>query len=228
MGPACWALFAVLACALSCAASPCFDYGTCPPCPPSNTAIYSQDVIAPLSFNSNPAYFAFQENMVLAQTIMTGYPGVRSLDVPPLLHITFQYLCCYNEVDYYIIEQVLTDLDWQPVNVTFAAAVCNNESADHLSFVAMLDAASQASLGLFVERIERAMLAAGVPVHVPRSAQEPFHSTIGVVGADYPVAEVLGFINGNVTSWGALPLTINSFFIELPPKIFHANLTEGL
>ena len=32
---------------------------------------------------------------------------------------------------------------------------------------------------------------AGIPVHVPRASQEPFHATLAVVGKDFPIDEAL-------------------------------------
>ena len=126
--------------------------------------------------------------------------------------------------------------------------ICNNESADHLSLVLLLDEASQAAMGSVVRAFEEAIEVggggggggnavwrqgfggwqrksenayrawrvmehphpsiacqrAGVPISRPRSLQEPFHSTLGVVEAGYPLVDALAAINGNIS--GADPL----------------------
>ena len=62
------------------------------------------------------------------------------------------------------------------------------------------------------------MVAAGYPVPRPRSTQEPFHTTVGVVNPSVcPAAELLTALNGNITVFTPEPVLIDSFDLAFPP-----------
>lgn len=62
------------------------------------------------------------------------------------------------------------------------------------------------------------MSAAGVPVRVPRSAQEPFHTTLGVVDPSAcPFDELLATLTANFTSFSPQGVLIDAFDMIVPP-----------
>ena len=86
------------------------------------------------------------------------------------------------------------------------------EDVDHLSVIVLLDDASQTTLHAWVAEIEAQIRAAGVDVHVPRTEQEPFHATLGVVSAaSYPAEAALADINEAIPpgTWSPIPITLD-------------------
>eukprot|EP01102_Stenamoeba_stenopodia_P010577 TRINITY_DN3206_c0_g1_i1.p1 TRINITY_DN3206_c0_g1~~TRINITY_DN3206_c0_g1_i1.p1 ORF type:complete len:275 (+),score=60.23 TRINITY_DN3206_c0_g1_i1:50-826(+) len=172
----------------------------------------------------------FQDNMMEAENFILSNPGVKSVDGLVGLHMTLAYVCCLNPNQLLQLEEALTTFVWDSslVNVTFSRAVCNNDSYDHTSFIVLLDELSQQRIGNFVLQIEQLLEYYGVPITRPRSEMEPFHSTLGVVVEDYPVAQVLNDINGAITVWNSQPIAIKSFFTVFPPGVYNATSSKSL
>ena len=137
------------------------------------------------------------------------------------LHVSLLYNCCYDDDQIKTISRVLSEtLSWQPQNVTFDRAEWRIDSfppaqqqpPDHYSICVFLDKESNQRMQAWVAQVEAAIAAAGVPVHVPRSEQEPFHTTLCVVnGTTFPVAEAVRRVNELVKpgTWtGQTPLTL--------------------
>ena len=62
------------------------------------------------------------------------------------------------------------------------------------------------------------MQTAGFDVPRPRSTQEPFHTTLGVVDPSVaPVGEILAALNGNITTFSPVPVVIDGFDLLFPP-----------
>ena len=112
--------------------------------------------------------------------------------------MSFNYLCCYSKVQKAVARAVLASIKWPPLNITFGAPVWRidnkivegNSTADtahHYSIIVLLDQASNMRMEAWVATVEQKLRDAGVPVHLPRSKQQPFHSTLGVVNG--PVVE---------------------------------------
>jgi len=132
------------------------------------------------------------------------------------LHISLNYFCCYSPSDMAVIKDVLAGVQWPLLNVTFDQPTwridSDAEEAAHYSIIVMLDEPSQRTMLDFVGEIEALVRAAGVDIHVPRSDQEPFHSTLGVAkGLSYPSVAALQAVNaefppGSWTAAGAITL----------------------
>ncbi len=72
------------------------------------------------------------------------------------------------------------------------------------------------------DALERAIRAVGLPV-VPRSTMERYHSTLAVVGPDYPVEAALEAVNLHISDWtGGAPIVVDSFESVTIPHVFHA------
>ena len=174
----------------------------------------------------SPAAAAFAAAMDAAGKIVESL-GHATVERGLHLHMSLNYLCCYSAQDLETIHGVLNGLQWPPLNVSFDRPVWRInghgtgtptiENTDHMSMIVLLDRPSQRVMQAFVEDVEARIRAAGIDVHVPRAAQEPFHSTLAVVsGAAYPAAAALKAVNAAVPpgSWnaqGAITLP--------PPKI---------
>lgn len=65
------------------------------------------------------------------------------------------------------------------------------------------------------------MYRAGIPVHRRRSAQEPFHITIGVVSPHYPLAQVLPELAQRI-NFTLAPAVVDRFVLLTPPRVFFA------
>jgi 2'-5' RNA ligase len=189
---------------------------------------YSTDFIALLGDKGErTGYAQFYASFAKAVNILRSYPGVISDDyyVP---HLTIQYLCCYTPMQWTRIIEAVNAVQWAPFNLTFQKVICNNGGDGFkslISLIIVLDQKSQTLLGNFVDRLERAIKAAGIPIHRPRTEQELFHSTLGVVTGDYPVAKVMDQINTAIKVWNTVPMMVDSFWSFLPPWQFHANDT---
>lgn len=128
-------------------------------------------------------------------------------------HISFSYYCCYGETDLDRIRSVLDMIDWQPheVGLSYTTCAVDGPSLDHVSFIIMLDAESNAKMMQWVAAVEEKIRDAGVRIHVPRIKQEPYHSTLAVVnGSAYPIEEALQALNDRFPSgnWTKNPITL--------------------
>jgi hypothetical protein len=177
--------------------------------------------IYPLGEVRSPAATAFIASMAAAGRAVSAL-GKARVEGGQDLHMSLNYLCCYSPTTLEAIYRVLRRLPWPPLNVTFDRPVVRIDgddsdaptvaNAEHASIVVLLDAPSQRRMERFVAGVEAAIRAAGFDVHVPRAAQEPFHSTLAVVsGGAYPAAAALEAINAAVPpgSWtGQQPFTL--------------------
>lgn len=59
-----------------------------------------------------------------------------------------------------------------------------------------------------------------IPVHIPRSKQEPFHSTLGVVQEGYPIDHVIQEINSQIPVFNKIPVS-NFHFTSRLLMIFY-------
>eukprot|EP01006_Ploeotia_vitrea_P066486 TRINITY_DN95064_c0_g1_i1.p1 TRINITY_DN95064_c0_g1~~TRINITY_DN95064_c0_g1_i1.p1 ORF type:complete len:275 (+),score=8.53 TRINITY_DN95064_c0_g1_i1:29-853(+) len=137
----------------------------------------------------------------------------KPTDIPtiPSLHISFSYYCCYNDTALQAIQKVLESYDWQPHDVKFDRVECrvDGPTDNHVSFIAMLDNASNLKMQLWVRDVEQKIAAAGIPIHVPRAAQERYHSTLGVVPGDtYPVQTALQDIWEKFPAWDSTAVRV--------------------
>jgi len=142
-------------------------------------------------------------------------------------HISLSYYCCHPEVELQRIKDVVMK-DWrrwwqpQRLNLSYATCAVDGPSLDHVSFIVMLDEASNRLMMDWVLRLEARIQAAGLPVHLSRRMQEPFHTTLGVVnGSAYPVRRAIEALNKHFPpgSWLADPLQQgNLTFWDSPGK----------
>ena len=150
------------------------------------------------------ALLALKDSMTAADEAILKF-GHKDVTVTPLsrgtsIHISFNYFCCYSAEDKAVINSVLAKHKWPEVEVTFDQPTIRIDSdaehIEHYSVILLLDDASQLKLAEVMEGVEGAIRAAGVDVHVPRSQQEPFHSTLAVVpGRDFAAVAALEAVN---------------------------------
>lgn len=103
--------------------------------------------------------------------------------------------------------------------VYFSHVICNVDSADHVSLIVLVDKATQTALAQVVAQLELSLIKQGIELR-PRSQQEPFHSTLGVVNNSYPVDQVVERINNEVTQWNSNPISIYHYLMEIPLRRF--------
>jgi hypothetical protein len=160
---------------------------------------------------------AMQASMRAAGEVLTSYDSSVRPEFGTALHVSFTYSCCYNATARAVIEDVLDrQTAWVPQNVTFDRAAWRIDNAgspaSHYSVCVWLDEASNARMERWVATVEAAVEAAGVPIHIPRAAQEPFHTTLAVVdGTTFPVEAALQRVNELIKpgTWtGAEPLVL--------------------
>ena len=94
--------------------------------------------------------------------------------------MTVQYLCCLNATQLKAARSVLAARTFPHLSVRFTRIICRTAS-----FIVLADNETQSTLGSWVESVEDAMIAAGVPVAIRRWQQAPFHSTLCTFGSDY-------------------------------------------
>jgi hypothetical protein len=150
------------------------------------------------------ALLALKDSMAAADKAIWRY-GHEDVTVTPLsrgasIHISFNYFCCYSAEDRAVINDVLAKHEWPETEVTFDQPTIRIDSdaehIEHYSLIILLDAASQQKMAAVMEGVEGAIRAAGVDVHVPRSQQEPFHSTLAVVpGRHFAAVAALEAVN---------------------------------
>merc|ERR1712154_717895 len=69
-------------------------------------------------------------------------------------------------------------------------------SLDHVSLILMLDEKSNNLMMKWVTDLEHKIESMGVPIHLSRRYQEPYHTTVGVVnGSVYPVKKAILELN---------------------------------
>jgi len=167
--------------------------------------------VFPASFNSrvhDVGLFIQDSGPAGATTYVEGEHGFIDS------HVTFAYYCCQTEDERSRIRQVLEDWDWEQseetVGFSFATCAIDGPSIEHVSFILMLDEASNSKMARLVQRVESAIEASGVRLNVKRAEQEPFHTTLAVVnGSSYPVGKVVAALNARhpPNSWEPITLT---------------------
>jgi len=139
-------------------------------------------------------------------------------------HVSLQYLCCLDMKQYRAAARAIRSVSWSPIDIHFDSIVCNQGGGgveSNTSFIAMVDPHGQEVLLDLVERFEDAMRTAGVPIPRPRSQQEPFHATIGVVSEGFPVSDAIAAFDAELPApLNTDPIRIDSFLMLLPPRIF--------
>ena len=102
------------------------------------------------------------------RAVMSAVEAFGPLSNPSLggLHLSFQYLCCYNKTEEVGIARALAAVRWEPVEVRFTRVVCAGSE-----FAALADPVSQGKLFGVVSAMEEAQAAAGYPVHRFRAEQ---------------------------------------------------------
>eukprot|EP00929_Paragymnodinium_shiwhaense_P042489 TRINITY_DN21978_c1_g1_i1.p1 TRINITY_DN21978_c1_g1~~TRINITY_DN21978_c1_g1_i1.p1 ORF type:complete len:350 (+),score=24.31 TRINITY_DN21978_c1_g1_i1:60-1109(+) len=129
-------------------------------------------------------------------------------------HVSFSYYCCHTEDELSRIKALLqTWKGWTPHNVSLSYVTCaiDGPALDHVSFILMLDEASNNLMHRWVASLQEDLARVGVKVNIPRSHQEPYHITVAVVnGTRYPVAEAIRQINEQFPPerWLQKPLTL--------------------
>mmetsp|Transcript_15198 Transcript_15198/g.34480 ORF Transcript_15198/g.34480 Transcript_15198/m.34480 type:complete len:314 (-) Transcript_15198:15-956(-) len=142
-------------------------------------------------------------------------------------HISFSYYCCYPEDQLSELRKVLAAWDgWRPRSVSLSHVTCaiDGPALDHVSFIIMLDQESNRRMQAWVAELEAHIRAAGLPIHLPRSYQEPYHTTLAVVnGTTYPVAKAVRALNARFRpgSWFAEPINLTR------PCNAHGSTPEG-
>jgi len=159
---------------------------------------------------------AMAASMAAAGDVLRGLDASVRPETGSGLHVSFLYNCCYQQKQLDTIAGVLDSFAWVPQNVTFDRAAWRIDNAghppDHYSICVFLDKESNTRMQEWVASVEAAIEAAGVPIHIPRALQEPFHSTLCVVnGSTFPVEEGARRVNELIApgTWtGATPLTL--------------------
>ena len=166
---------------------------------------------------STPGSRAMQASMLAAGNVLRVYNSSIKTESGTGLHVSFLYNCCYNDTAKGLISKVLSETDWVPQNVTFDRAVWRIDNGGapaptHYSIIVLLDEESNGRMEQWVAKVEAAIAAVGVSIHIARSAQEPFHTTLGVVdGTLFPVETALERVNQVVSpgTWtGTDPLVL--------------------
>ena len=172
---------------------------------------------------SSPEADAFKLNMEAADRAIQAFGDatVTPLSSNTHIHLSFNYFCCYSKTDTATIKRILHSFEWPAVEISYDRPVWRIDSdaadVDHYSAIVLLDEASQQRMQDVMLAVEAAIRSAGVDVHVPRSQQEPFHSTLAVVsGKSFPAIAALQAVNeavppGTWNSAGPITLSKPSF-----------------
>lgn len=137
------------------------------------------------------------------------------------LHLSFQYMCCYNRTELARIEAVMAAVRWRPINVRFTRVVCAASMA-----LGLADPAAQGALFAVVSTIEEALATAGLGVRVRfRAEQAPFHVSLfyANVGHTGNISDVIALAQSTIAASGGFntePIVVDSF--EFNGKTFHA------
>ena len=151
---------------------------------------------------------ALKKNMLAADDAILQF-GRKGVTVTPRsqgthIHMSFNYFCCYSEVDIAALHNVLAAYDWPTeLAVSFDQPTIRIDSdaqkVEHYSYILLLDQASQDKMHDLMDGLEAAVRSAGLDVHVPRRQQEPFHTTLAVVnGRDFAAVAALEAVNAAV------------------------------
>jgi uncharacterized surface protein with fasciclin (FAS1) repeats len=154
----------------------CPSGGYCGGCP---AGFSNWDSIHLLLGNGSPGLKQLHTSVDEAVAIFRRYPGIRSDDASDT-HMSVQYLCCLNSTQMATVRKVVATHPFPKLRALFGDVICRTAS-----FIATVDSDTQQTLGKWVDTIENAMIAAGVPVHTRRSQQAPFHVTLATFGASY-------------------------------------------
>ena len=191
---------------LNCEAAEYCNAATCPA-----GAVTMAGTLHPLMGNSTGE----QQLRASVRRAMEAVQRFGPLSNPSIdgLHLSFQYLCCYNQTDLAGISQAIRAVKWEMVPVTFTRIVCAAGE-----FVALTSPASQGRLFGVVSALEEAMARAGYPVHRFRAAQFAFHASLfqPPYGAQHPnnsYTEMLAAANAALPAGGlnTEPIEVASF-----------------
>lgn len=160
---------------------------------------------------------AFDGKMREAGLILEQY-GDATVTTGSGLHISVNYFCCYTDTEFDVIQGVLDNIQWESLKLDFDRPAWRIDSdsvdVDHYSIIVLLDEESQAVMNRVVENVEAKVRAVGLDIHIPRSDQEPFHSTLGVVnGSTYPCVAAMNAVNEAIPpgKWTPLgPITVKN------------------
>ena len=147
----------------------------------------------------------------MVRTVETQFGPVGN-DVENGLHLSFQYLCCYNRTELEQIEAAMKTVRWQPIEVRFTRVVCAASMV-----LGLADPHAQGQLFAVVSAIEEAMEAAGVRVRQRfRAEQAPFHASLFTATPNHTsasTAEVVAAAQSTITggSLNADPIVVDSF-----------------
>jgi len=207
----------------------CSNYTVCSTCPNSSQIPYVATLI-PLG-TSQP----FAANMDKAELIMNATTGVQQLDFSSQLHVSVNYFCCLFPEQVTLLGKVLASVSWSPFNIIFDKAECNTNgdpwNLGGISFIVWLDTLSMLRMANLSHVVERAVVAAGLPVYRPRALQEPYHSTLGTVNLDYPCQQVLTHVASAVPNFSPSPVGVDLFVLPAsaynPLTLYPANAPQA-
>ena len=151
--------------------------------------------------------------------------GPVTNDVAEGLHLSFQYLCCYNRTELARIEAIMAAVRWEPVRVKFTRVVCAASMV-----LGLADPAAQGALFGIVSAIEAAMADAGLAARVRmRAEQAPFHASLfnAEPGHTHNISGVTEVAQSIIVANGSLnsqPIVVDSFYFN--GKVFHAVDTD--
>jgi len=177
----------------------------CPPCPPGRDV----SVTSLLQLSHFPA---MQQHVFQAQEmIWTAAPSERAIirmENLSMLHSSLNYWCCHTPDEQSAIVKLVRRLEWYPIPLTINSVSCNLDHDNQTVYIlSIYDDESQAQLWTFVQRIENAMRAAGIPVINPR--HQAFHSTLARVSAEeYPVDVVVPQIHQTIHRFASFNMTV--------------------
>ena len=158
------------------------------------------------------------DNFLKAISILESFGPLKSKDLFDI-HVSFQYLCCYNLADYEKIIKIYKSVPWKPFKISLSKVVCI-KSGDTISIVALVNNNTQNILAKYVSTIETKMNEIGVNVTIPRSSKEPFHATIAVVDSSFPISNAVKAVNDAIRVWSTYPAVINIIWLDLPFHMF--------
>ena len=147
--------------------------------------------------------------------------GPVTNDVAEGLHLSFQYLCCYNRTELARLESVMAAVRWEPIRVRFTRVICAGSMV-----LGLADPAAQGALFGIVSAIEEAMAGAGLWARIRvRAEQAPFHASLfnAEPGHTHNVSDVIELAQSTIVANGGLnaePIVVDSF--EFNGKTFHA------
>ena len=190
----------------------CPSGGYCGSCPAGSL---NWDSIHFMLLNTSPGLKQFHAAINDAVSMFRSFPGINSDDHADT-HLTVQYLCCLNATQMATVRKVVAaHIPLFPkLAVRFGEVICRT-----VSFIATVDAATQTRLGAWVNSVEDAIIAAGVPVHTRRAQQAPFHATIATYGAAYDNSSAIAMAAVNA-KYGANTSGFNVDPIEIDGAVF--------